>query len=400
MILGYQGQINFVLYLQAVFGYTCKQGWKEKMRKTVLFIYLIFAFLLCRPTYSQTTENNEVHPYFVEPHMHVFGFLACHYPEMNVLLKGHFPAYEFSIGKQTLGNKYWQYRMGYPRFGLSFWYADLANAEILGEAYAFYPFMDFHLYKHKRFTEIMRFGPGLGYVTKVHDRVDNYKNFVVSSALNASAKLHFISRFRFSDRLDLSASIGITHFSNGAFSQPNLGYNLPTLAFASTYKFGTKKPQLDRDTGKKWVDKMNYYVLTGMGIKEMPFDDVYPEKFTVHYTSFQVEKPVSFTNRLTAGLDIFYDNADINKLERDSIPYKKVELLKPGIHLGHNFTFEDFTFSTIVGTYLYRKTKIDKVNYNTLRARYVFWDHYCLSICLKVHLVEADFFGWAVGYKF
>lgn len=53
-------------------------------------------------------------------------------PTYSVLLCGHTPAYELTVSKQTLGDKYWQQHYHYPVIGYSFIYINLKNDEQLG----------------------------------------------------------------------------------------------------------------------------------------------------------------------------------------------------------------------------------------------------------------------------
>lgn len=365
-------------------------------RLLLLFIGVVFSFSGYNQTHKKGEDN--AHKYFFEPKVH-YGFILRHYPSMQVFVTGHFPAIDISIGKQTFGNSQWQKCLGYPRFGISYWYADLANKEILGQGHALYPFIDFTLYRGRFFTQYFRFGSGLGYLSKKYHRVHNYKNFSIGSHFHGADNLHFKSQFTLSKRWDVAASFGLTHFSNAAFAQPNTGFNILTCAVSSVYKFGEKKHFDHSKIEKNRKKGVDFTIWGGMGVKEMPFHEVYPQKYTVYFMSFEAARQIGCVSGIIGGVDVFYDYADIDKLERENISFKSHEIIKPGIHIGHNLNLEDFTIALMSGVYLYRKIKIDHLNYSKLAARYTFLDKYSVSLSLKVHLVEADFAGLAFGYK-
>lgn len=366
----------------------------------IKIILVLFACFIVRSMLSQDIKEKQTRAYFIEPLIHC-GFLATHYPQMNILVQGHFPAYEISIGKHTIGNEYWQHCLGYPRFGLSYWQSNLANKEMLGTAHALFPFMDFTLFRTKKFKQILRFGSGVGYLTKRYHAKHNNKNFAIGSHFNGAHNIHFKSKLYLTGRLDIASSFGITHFSNSSVEQPNLGINNATINISASYKFGKKRQIIDHLPEPAINKKIDFLASGGVGYKEIPGDDLYPNHYFVYYASFEANRFIGHISQLNAGLDVFYDNSDFFLLDMDSIEYNnRLEIIQPGIHFGHNLCFSDLAIGFSVGTYLYSKEKSDGIIYNTLNLRYFLKNNIFVTTAFKSHFAKAEFLSFAVGYKF
>ena len=156
-----------------------------------------------------------------------YGFFVHHHFEMTGY-PAHFPMFELSLQKQTYGKALWQSYFNYPTVGVTAFYSSLGNYDIIGDAYALYPFINFPLNKSKVNFISFRFGVGVGYITKKFDPKDNYHYTSIGSHINAAVNMTFEYHHRISERLKMSLFAGLTHFSNGCSSSPNAGLNIIT----------------------------------------------------------------------------------------------------------------------------------------------------------------------------
>ena len=266
-------------------------------------------------SYSITAQNNEQVFYnnlIIGTKVH-YGFVMSHHKSMGHLTTSHFPAFEIDFNKQTYGKKLWQQLYNYPVIGIGYWHSDLGNSTILGNVHAIFPYINFVLKKQSNFTMNFRFGLGFGWLNERFDRFENYKNIAISSHLNGCMNLNYKLEWEF-NRMFFSTGIGLMHLSNCAYKIPNLGINIGTVNLGVSYKIDNSKRKLiknDLDTVKKSSD---FYIIVSYGIKE-----IYPpcgKKYSEYDISLNYSKILSHKNKILAGIDLFYDESNIEILKR------------------------------------------------------------------------------------
>src|SRR5206468_1854438 len=126
---------------------------------------------------------------------------------------------------------------GYPQTGLSYIHLDFANENILGQADALVGFINFPFIRKPKFQFSLHYSSGLGYLSNRFNRVENYKDLITGSHINAAIQLIAETRYRISKKIFLNLNYGLTHFSDGAYHVPNLGINNVSLNGGVTYQF-------------------------------------------------------------------------------------------------------------------------------------------------------------------
>jgi hypothetical protein len=157
------------------------------------------------------------------------GFIIPHRSTVEYLVEDHVNGIEIDFIRQSDGTKEWHHAFGMPETGLSLSLWNLGNDEHLGKAVALIPYIDFPLAGKKNLELDLRFGWGFNFVEKVFDVESNYKNQAIGTHFNFAILVHSHARWKINDHLALGAGFGLTHFSNGAFTMPNLGLNLATV---------------------------------------------------------------------------------------------------------------------------------------------------------------------------
>src|ERR1051326_5143370 len=150
-----------------------------------------------------------------------YGFIIAHHKNMDNLIKAHTPAGEINVLVQTNGEKHWEQVYHHPEKGFGIYYADFGNPEQLGQGISIFPFINFPLNPGRKIKLYVRSSDGIGIVTKHYDRLENHKNVIIGSFVNAFINLRLNSVFYPAKKIRMETGIGLTHFSDGAFSKPN-----------------------------------------------------------------------------------------------------------------------------------------------------------------------------------
>lgn len=334
-----------------------------------------------------------------------YGFLIPHKLEMEIL-NAHFPSFEISISKKTFGGSRWEYMYDYPIIGIAYWYSDLGKSPYLGSAHALFPYINFPITPNNPTRLYFRGGIGLGYLTKRFHRLDNYKNIAIGSHLNAAVSLSFELRARILSRLYFTASISLTHFSNGSMKTPNYGINIPSVYTGIAYKFSKENSYQKRRLlpelypyefdGKKFF---NIQIGTGIGYKNMNAE--IGGRYFVYSLYTNILKQVSYKSRLGIGLDVSYDGTDQKIIETES--GKEFENIWPVVKTGGTFAWElmiskvSLVFN--VGGYFSGAYESEGGIYEKLAVWYYFNHNIYAGITLKAHYARADYITFSMGYN-
>lgn len=186
-----------------------------------------------------------------------YGFILPLYSSsMDILLKGHVPAFELDYVDKPESKDNWFNAYHCPETGIAFFSAYLNNPAQLGMMYGAYPFINFHLKRSYTDGLYFRVGIGLGYLPVIFNAETNHKNDVIGSHLNAMVNLRMTYHFYLSDNIRMETGLGLTHCSNGVYQTPDLGINLITANTGLSYcisgaKRCIEKPFVDTAKTKK-----------------------------------------------------------------------------------------------------------------------------------------------------
>ncbi len=240
---------------------------------------------------------------------------------------------------------------------------------------------------------------GLAYMPVTFTRLDNHKNDVIGSHLNAMFNFRLNYHFYLSDRTRLEAGLGLTHCSNGSFQTPNLGINLITANTGISYSISSPGKCINRlfpDSSKSKKIESDFFVVAGGSEIEPPGGKRYPE-VTVSYIGF---RKLNRKNKLGIGADIFYNQANAERLKLDSAKLKSnLENVQFGIKAAYEITMGNLSLPLEMGGYLYTKYIGNGSIYNRIGLRYYTHKHIIANLTLVTHFVKADFIEWGIGYK-
>lgn len=325
-----------------------------------------------------------------------YGFIIAHRPQLELLQEEHVKGFEITLARASSGNRDWQNIYNFPDYGITLAVFDLGSPTYLGKGLAVYPFVDFPLGKNSGRLHF-RYGMGLGYVEKIFNSHDNFKNAAVGSHLNGIIHFDLHYEKKLSHHSSLELGTGITHYSNGSISMPNLGINIATLNLAFHHSFGNNTALIHQSIPLK-DKKAELHVYAGGFYKKIipPLGKTY-FAFVVSAMRF---KPINQKSALGIGADIFYDNSISVRIERkEEKEVKEINNFRAGIYGAYHLTVGKMGIMFNMGYYLYNAFKNDGNIYHRICLRYYFKKTFiCLN--LKTHYARADFIELGFGYRF
>jgi len=331
-----------------------------------------------------------------------YGFLYAQHIELEKF-NGHFPVFEINLQQETFGKHKWERAFSYPNIGISFLYTGLGKSPALGSAFSIFPFINFPLVRHKNFMFNLRFGLGVGYLTKRFDRLTNYKNLVIGSHINASVNMMLEARYKLTERLTLSLGFGLQHFSNGSLKLPNYGLNIPAINAGIAYRLARE----NRSIGDRFVPPTEPYsailrhsiefdIGVSLGWKNMKA--VLGKNYMVYHLYENTFFPVQRKSKWGFGLDFSYDESHVKILESHGVDVtNKLKILRPGINAAYMLVLSKLGFILNLGYYLGGLERSNGPFYEKISFQYKFTKDFYANVMLKVHWGRADYIGWGLG---
>jgi hypothetical protein len=373
--------------------------------RLLLLLWLLPAVLFAQ----RDTIRPAVTPRFLIGGSVQYGFLWTHRYNMGHLVKKHLASYEVNIIHISKGRKAWEQPFHYPWTGAAIHIIPLGNPEELGTAIGVYPFINFPLgNKSRTFKANIRFGWGIGYITKAFDPLENHKNVAIGSHLNTCMSMRLNGMLRMNDKNYIELGLGMTHFSNGAAKLPNLGLNIPMLSVGFYHQVYSKPQPFGGDLSydprvarikeiladKRW--HINAFIVAGWNDTDPPGGHRY---LALNVLS-SVMKQTARKTRWGFGLDVMYSSAVRKKLASDSIYVSVFENLQPGVKGCYEFVLGRLSFPVEIGAYLHTVYKDAGPVYSRFGTRYLVNDHFLLHATIKTHFARAEYFEFGAGWRF
>lgn len=332
-----------------------------------------------------------------------YGFYMHHHYEMEGY-RAHFPMFELSLQKQTYGKSYWQSCFNYPAVGVTFFASGMGNIDVLGKAFALYPYIYFPFIKSKTTNFGIRFGLGLGYLTEHYNHIENPYNICIGSSLNAAASITFDISHHFSDRFKMSIFGGLQHFSNGCTSEPNKGTNVIKGGISAAYMINDPVPyinpaQLKEKTTLEYLKEFRPELYVGLSYGYKRIDYLQKDYTSVYDLEIYVMEQIARLFKIGVGFDLAYDSNDILRNIRNGVEWTTSQIMNPGVHVAGELLMGKTSFMFVVGKHLgeYMHTK---ENYQRLGLKIEFLNHFYGKVTLNVHQWHiADYLGFGLGFK-
>lgn len=319
---------------------------------------------------------------------------------------------EIGLRWQTLGASDWQAWQGYPAWGITLHHFDL-GAQAHGRGLAIVPNIDISVFRRQNWSVCFRVGTGIAWVQKPYDPFRNPGQNAVSTHLNIVTQLRLGAQIRLSPYVQMAAGGAFTHFSNGGFSLPNFGINLPGPFLAVQGSITPLRPEdfkpavsASRFEGNRWGGQ----VAGGLALVEFATYD--GPRYAVWTGSAAASFALHRANRLLLGLDYEYNQAVYSWGLHSTLFRDKTEAhlgaTRLGVFLADEFRFGPLGIQAHTGLYLGRQ----RLNRQTLTLVYnKLMLYYYLppvlgtqarpfaGICLKAHKNIAEYIAVNVGWE-
>jgi hypothetical protein len=233
---------------------------------------------------------------------------------------------------------------------------------------------------------------GLGFVQKPYDQATNPKQTAIGSHFNINFLLRFEKTFQLG-KGGINLGLGISHYSNGSFQQPNLGLNYAHVYLGK--RFQLKECEVISDTipviailpysPRRFEFDFNLGLI---GLKQHA--TTIPDKYLLANASSYYIRQFSNVHSWSNGLDLFYNGA---LHERENKP------VQVGISSTYIMNFGDFKTGLGLGAYVMGRPEISRGFYSTVLVKYYVNHRWYLKFNIKTHRAIADFFTFGFGYS-
>ncbi len=323
------------------------------------------------------------------------GFLAVHRPTISHLPQEPIFAGELTYFLDLNELDSWATAYEKPRIGLSAFFSQTGNQEILGNLFGAFAYGDLPFYRNEKRSFSARVGSGLAFATKIYDPIENPKNNAVSSTMNVIVQMSLNYR-RYFEKSEVGIGIGLNHFSNGANKMPNLGLNYPTLTLSYGRQYGVRQKKKFQTTLERVPVSWQYGFNAILSAKE-----VFPtagRKYPVYALNGIARRVFSPKLGVEIAIDGIYKTAVMDYLPE----YEKqpIDIFQFGVFVGHVLSFDRFSTLLGMGGYFRDRYLPEGRLYHRIGMRYGFYNGVQLGVTLKSNWGKADYVEWSVGYIF
>ena len=366
---------------------------------------IVLAIIVLCSFWSSIVKGQQ---YAIETNYQVGWHLAIHPKYPTIKTPSH--TAEIALIQHTQGKKIWSILYKKPSVAYMLAYQTLGNREVLGEGIYFVPALDFKVFKVGRFDLLARVGWGLGIVTKPHSSFFNPTNIVMGSPINACATVRALFRYQISKNIHLLAGGGITHYSNGGFTKPNLGINIPFGQVGLQYSFQAKAVQdsLEQKILRQ-LPSLNQtfrpFVYVGLGLTET--QATRGAKYPIYSIGLGVSRMMARISKLSIAVEYLYNTATYafdrhnGGFTLDHWNYARFSMMAT-----HELLFGHFGFVTSVGAYFNKHRSqgsviLTKVGFNFYLKNYFkrFKHQLWMGCHVRAYAGEAEFVEVVLGYN-
>jgi hypothetical protein len=354
-------------------------------------IILSLTFLLSFCVSAQEISRN----YGIEVSPKI-GFVIPHRATMGHLLQGHSKGFELSTLIQTDGRKQWHHDYLYPKGGVSFYYSDWGNREVLGTGFGVHGFITLPFVKKKGWSFASRLGAGLGYATKVFDQTENQKNNALGTKLNSLVFIGAEIEKQFKQS-SIALGVDMTHFSNGAVKVPNLGVNVAYISLAYTYyfkelerKLEASVPRFESENPTKW----KFYTEIIASTKQ-----IYP----TGGKNYGIIGILNFAQRqfkpkcvLEGGIDAVYNQSIIHEEVGN---FTSIDNFQAGVYAAYVLPIHKLQLLLGMGGYIINPVNPHGYVYHRFGSRFKIGKRLYANITIKSHWAKADYFEYGIIYR-
>ena len=354
--------------------------------------------LLCLPALAHAQQSAK--PVQVGASLHR-GFIIHHSRELIDVSSSLPTGLECQINWLLADEKHVRQAGLIARRGISLYYMNFNNPEILGHSLAVVPYVEPLIRPGKRLHGSFQLGLGVAYLSKVYDAESNPDNLFFSSPLSFWAMVNARAHYRINPQWQASLGLNYNHISNGGMKEPNKGMNFPTFNAGVQYQLQPvhlQKPLKNQDW--KQEPRTFQYLLAVGSVKNIPSSQDYPEVEATLLLGGQwmIGRRVGRMSGLSVGTEWLYDGYAAVQNERNG---RDQRAIKGALLLGHELLVGRVRFTIHLAPYVYNPSRgQDDPLYQRYGLYYRFGKHLLLGSTLKAHRHVADVADVRVGWLF
>ncbi len=363
---------------------------------------IFYAFLFVFHIFALSAQEDKVRPFDLEADL-FHGTILEHNPDISHLITEHPTGFMLAYNRKTYGFEEWERRYNFPDVGYTFAYQDMKNF-YLGELYSGYAHYNFYYWKRRL---QFRIGQGIAIATKPYDRETNFINNAYGTRVLSSTMLKFAyKQHHIWKGLGLQAGISIIHYSNANLKAPNNSTN--TWAFTAGINYFPayeKMPDfIPMGEKTKYSEPIHYNVVLSSGANQSDINNS-PRYGFITVTAF-ADKRINHKSSFTGGVDGFFANFLKELIRYESVAFPDGEVTgdedwkRLGIFVGHELHFNELSFISQLGYYVYYPYDFEGRFYNRLGLKRTFGDHLSGSMVVKAHGAKAEAVEFGIGYRF
>jgi len=305
----------------------------------------------------------------------------------NSLVRHLAQSHPFQLNLEFLQSRQFENHNLPNRHGIALHYLDY-RSDRLGRSLAALVFTETAI---SRFISF-RIGSGIAWNSRPFQVPVNPANNMLGSAFSGAMQGRIMLN-RDVKNLRLKLGIGLTHFSNGAFSLPNMGINNFYLYSSIGWMRASSRP-----AGPENFSQQQGWIFGISGSASLT--ERYPltgKKYPV----WQLQLRAGYRNQkkstFTAGLDLMYNSALASRIRE--FPEDGSSVFMTGIPIGHCWQVLPYwSILTEAGFYLVRNNRLYPAIYQRYGFRHHFKNGLAAGLLLKTHAARAECMEFNLSY--
>ncbi len=273
-------------------------------RRKFKLYFLLFTLSICFATlHAQNGKGISLEGTFH------YGKIIKHHDFLKFDTPAQSLGFDLNLKFQTHGRQSWNELHNYPLLGVTVFYYNFGDKEVLGNAIGIIPNLTIYFSRSRRLDVYGQIGVGPAYLNKPFDRLENSDNNAIGSHLNINFHFRFYVTWKLNPHWAINAGFGLTHYSNAAAVAPNYGINIPALIIGTKFTIKPLKPEeyIKHETDNRSVKRFGLNLCTGVALKEI--NAVGGPSYPIYSITAAGMYYLNKTNRASLGLEYEHNKA-------------------------------------------------------------------------------------------
>lgn len=312
----------------------------------------------------------------------------------------YYQSFSLKVLWQNPGYKGWQKVYKGPYYGIGITVGDFFNKTEIGIPISYYGVLGIPVKRWKKLELYSEFQFGMTSNWQHYDSISNPKNLVIGGGLTVHLNIGLNLYYQLNKHLDIGASIGFIHFSNGGFERPNRGFNIYSPSLELKYHINSKPDLHSIPSPGKLKRSNDLYFMMGYGDHQLVEHELDSNYFAIGGISVIYFTQLSNAFRFGAGIDINYWWG-LNARSDGTIGPRTLENFTTGLILHPEIIIDRLTLVSGFGIYA---NHLDygsfKQTYQRLGFRYDIYKNLSLGFNVRaVNFMLAEFLEFNMGYR-